>query len=64
MKVLNLQSSTAFSGLYIVFDGSTLNEKPGYYGIIHLSEQLLVKAWNKYLDDFKRYRIQWNATTS
>ena len=39
--IVNVKSETGLSGFYIVFGGSTMNEKPGSYGISHLLEHLI-----------------------
>jgi hypothetical protein len=34
--IINEKSETGLSGFFIVFNGSTMNEKPGWYGLSHL----------------------------
>jgi predicted Zn-dependent peptidase len=64
MSVINLKSETELSGFYIVYKGSTMNEKPGNYGISHLMEHLVYKSYEYLMDDFDRYGIANNAYTS
>jgi predicted Zn-dependent peptidase len=62
--IINLNSTTDFSGFYIVFEGSTNIEKPGIYGISHLMEHLICKSFEKYREEFVKNGIDWNASTS
>jgi predicted Zn-dependent peptidase len=62
--IINLKSPTDFSGFYIVYDGSTNIEKPGWYGISHLMEHLMCKLFEDLRDDFDRDGVDWNAYTS
>jgi len=61
--IYNLKSQTDLSGLYIIYEGSTLLEEPGNYGISHLLEHLVCKSFDDLNDDFDRYGISWNAYT-
>ena len=61
--IINLKSKTDLSGFYIVYEGSTNLEKPGWYGISHLMEHLVCKAFDHLQDDFDRDSIDWNAYT-
>lgn len=61
--IKNLKSQTDLSGLYIIYNGSTLLEKPGWYGISHLLEHLVCKSFDDLNDDFDRDGISWNAYT-
>jgi len=63
-KIINLKSLTDFSGFYVVYKGSTLNENRDNYGISHLMEHLQCKTFSKLYDDFDRFGISWNAYTS
>jgi predicted Zn-dependent peptidase len=62
--IVNLKSQTNLSGLYVVYEGSTNLEKPGWYGISHLMEHLMCKTFFHMIQDFDRDGIQWNAYTS
>ena len=61
--IKNIKSQTELSGLYIIYNGSTLLEKPGWYGISHLMEHLVCKSFDDLNDDFDRDGISWNAYT-
>jgi predicted Zn-dependent peptidase len=61
--IINLKSETNFSGFYIVYKGSVMNEIPENYGISHFAEHLLCKEFEHLYDDFERYSIDWNAYT-
>jgi predicted Zn-dependent peptidase len=63
-NIINLKSPTDLSGFYIIYKGSTLNEKPGWRGISHLMEHLMCKNYEHLYDDFDREGISWNAYTS
>lgn len=63
-QILNLQNPTELSGFYIVYRGSTLNEKDGIYGISHLMEHLMAKNFDHLMDEFDQHGISWNAYTS
>jgi zinc protease len=58
------KSPTPLSGFYIAYWGSTMNEHKGIYGISHLMEHLVCKGFDKYMEDFERDAIEWNACTS
>jgi predicted Zn-dependent peptidase len=62
--IINLKSQNDLSGFYIVYEGSTNLEKPGWYGLSHLMEHLLCKTFFHLLEDFDRDGIDWNASTS
>ena len=62
--IINKKSMTDLSGFYIVYKGSVLNEDSSNYGLSHLMEHLLCKGFNHLYDDFVRYGISWNASTS
>jgi predicted Zn-dependent peptidase len=62
--IINLKSKTDLSGFYVVYEGSTNLEKPGWYGLSHLSEHLLCKTFDHLQEDFDRDSIDWNAYTS
>jgi len=61
---VNVSSEINLSGFYIVFKGSTMNEKPGWFGISHLMEHLVCKSIDHLMDEFQTYDVQWNAYTS
>lgn len=61
--IVNLKSQTDLSGFYIVFEGSTLLETKGIYGISHLMEHLMCKTFFSLMEDFDRDGISWNAYT-
>lgn len=63
-QILNLDNPTELSGFYIVYRGSTLNEKEGIYGISHLMEHLMCKNFDHLMDEFDQHGISWNAYTS
>jgi len=62
--VINIKSETDLSGFYIVYKGSTMNEKPGWRGISHLMEHLVYKSIDYLMNDFDRFGIGNNAYTS
>jgi predicted Zn-dependent peptidase len=62
--IINLKSQTDLSGFYVVYEGSTNLEKPGWYGLSHLMEHLICKAFDHLQEDFDRDGIDWNAYTS
>ncbi len=61
--IINLKSETDLSGFYIIYEGSTNLEKPGWYGLSHLGEHLQCKTFFHLIEDFDRYGIDWNAYT-
>lgn len=62
--IINKKSQTDFSGFYVIYKGSTMNETPENYGISHLAEHLKCKSFEKLYDTFDRFSIAWNAYTS
>jgi predicted Zn-dependent peptidase len=62
--IINLKSETNLSGFYIVYEGSTNLEKPGWYGLSHLMEHLLCKSFEHLREPFEKESIDWNAYTS
>ena len=62
--IINLKSQNDLSGFYIVYEGSTNLETPGFYGTTHLLEHLCAKTFFHLLEDFDRDGIDWNAYTS
>lgn len=62
--IINLKSKTDLAGFYVVYDGSTNLEKPGWRGISHLMEHLMCKNFDHLQEDFDRDGIDWNAYTS
>ena len=61
---IKVKSKTEMSGFFIVYYGSTLNEKPGIYGISHLMEHLVCKGIDHLMEDLEKDGISWNAYTS
>ncbi len=57
------KNQTKLSGFYVVYYGSTLNEKKGTYGLSHLMEHLMCKSFDDLYLDFDRDGISWNAYT-
>lgn len=64
MSIINLPSITDLSGFYVIYNGSTNNEKKGIYGISHLLEHLVCKVFDPYQDELDRLGINMNAYTS
>ena len=62
--ITNVTSQTGLSGFYIIFDGSTMNEKPGWYGLSHLMEHLVCKSFEHLQNTYQQKNIKWNAYTS
>jgi len=62
--IVNAKSETGLSGFYIIFDGSTMNEKPGWIGISHLLEHLVCKSFEHMQNAYQQKNIKWNAYTS
>ena len=62
--IVNAKSETGLSGFYVIFDGSTMNEKPGWYGISHLLEHLKCKSIDHLQNLYQQKNIKWNAYTS
>lgn len=62
--IINLKSQTDLSGFYVIYEGSTNLEKPGWYGISHLMEHLVCKSFDHLQDELDRDGIDWNAYTS
>ncbi len=62
--IQNVKSSTDLSGMYIHYQGSTINESKGMLGISHLMEHLICKSWEDMEDVFAQKGIDWNAWTS
>lgn len=62
--IKNIKNEIELSSFYVIFDGSTMNEKPGWFGISHLMEHLICKSFEHLQNDFQRYGINWNAYTS
>ena len=62
--IINLKSENNLSGFYVVYEGSTNLEKPGWYGLSHLMEHLLCKSFDHLQEDFDKDGIDWNAYTS
>ena len=62
--IINVQSKTEMSGLYLVYVGSTHNEKDGIFGISHLMEHLFFKNAKDLEKQFEKYGMTTNATTS
>jgi predicted Zn-dependent peptidase len=62
--IINLPSQTNLSGFYVIYEGSTNLEKPGWYGLAHLMEHLVCKNFDHLQEDFDKDGIDWNAYTS
>ena len=62
--IINLPSQTNLSGFYVIYEGSTNLEKPGWYGLSHLMEHLCCKSFDHIQEDFDKDGIDWNAYTS
>ena len=62
--IINLKSQTDLSGFYVVYEGSTNLEKPGWFGLAHLMEHLVCKSFDHIQEDFDKDGIDWNAYTS
>lgn len=62
--IINLKTQTELSGFYIIYEGSTHLEKKGWYGIAHLMEHLVCKAFDDYQEELDRDGVEWNAYTS
>ena len=62
--IVNAKSETGLSGFYVIFDGSTMNEKPGWFGLSHLMEHLVCKSFEHIHDTYQQKNISWNAYTS
>ena len=62
--IINLPSQTNLSGFYVIYEGSTNLEKPGWYGLVHLMEHLVCKSFDHLQEDFDRDGVDWNAYTS
>jgi predicted Zn-dependent peptidase len=62
--IVNVKSNTDLSGFYVIFDGSTMLEKPGTFGINHLLEHLKCKGFEHLQDVYQQKNIKWNAYTS
>jgi len=60
----NVKSTTGLSGFYIIFEGSTMNEKPGWFGLSHLCEHLVCKSFEHLQNLYQQKNIKWNAYTS
>ena len=61
--IVNLKSQTELSGFYIIYEGSTNLEKPGWYGLSHTMEHLVCKSFFHLIEDFDKFGISWNAYT-
>lgn len=64
MAIINVKNQTDLSGFYIVYKGSTMNERPGNFGISHFWEHLKCKTFDDLQDLFDQDCISWNAYTS
>ena len=62
--IINLKSQTNLSGFYVIYEGSTNLEKPGWFGLAHLMEHLVCKSFDHIQEDFDKDGIDWNAYTS
>lgn len=64
MSVINVVAENDLSNFTVVFDGSVMNETPGFYGVSHLLEHLKCKGFEHLMETFEMEGISWNATTS
>lgn len=64
MSIVNITNPTELSGFYVVYKGSTHLEKKGIYGISHLMEHLVCKAFDPFQDELDTLGISHNAYTS
>lgn len=62
--IINLKSQTDLSGFYVIYEGSTNLEKPGWYGSAHFLEHLVCKSFDHLQDELDRDGVDWNAYTS
>jgi len=62
--IVNVKSETGLSGFYIIFDGSTMNEKPGWFGLSHCLEHLVCKSFEHLQNTYQQKSVEWNAYTS
>lgn len=62
--IINLPSQTELSGFYIIYEGSTNLEKPGWYGLSHATEHLITKPLDDYMEELDRDGVEWNFYTS
>jgi predicted Zn-dependent peptidase len=62
--VTNIKSQTDMSHFGVLYRGSVMNEKPGTYGVSHLTEHLVCKAIDHLQDTFDEDGIDWNAFTT
>jgi len=62
--IINVKSETGLSGFYVIFDGSTMNESKGSYGLSHLMEHLMCKSFEHLQNEYQQKNIKWNAYTS
>ncbi len=62
-NIIKLKNPTELSGYYIVFEGAANIEFAGVRGISHLMEHLQCKNIDKYMDEFERKGLDYNAYT-
>jgi predicted Zn-dependent peptidase len=62
--IINLKSENNLSGFYLIYEGSTNLEKPGWRGISHLLEHCLFHPFDDYIEEFDRDGIDYNGYTS
>lgn len=62
--IVNAKSETGLSGFYVIFDGSTMVEKKGWFGIAHLCEHLVCKSFEHMQNTYQQKNIEWNAYTA
>lgn len=62
--IINLPNQTDLSSFYVIYEGSTNLEKPGWYGLSHLMEHMLCKNFDHLQDVFEENGLSWNAYTS
>lgn len=62
--IINSESNTAFSGIYLRYNSGSLRETPGYFGISHLIEHLMCKGVDEMQDEMQTAGVAYNAYTS
>lgn len=62
--IYNVPNQTDLSGFYVIYNGSTMNEKPGLYGCSHYWEHLKCKTFDDLQESFDQDGVSWNAYTS
>lgn len=63
-NIINIKSNNNLSSLWIVYNGSSSVEYPGFRGYSHICEHLICENFNDMFDDLQKDFIEWNAYTS